>query len=60
MKVSIEGTSGEIKEILSAICNSREISNLINIDNLNESIVTPSSREKLQKSDQQKQLKMGY
>lgn len=42
MKLSVEGSSEEIKEILLAICNSREISNLINIENLNESIVTPS------------------
>jgi hypothetical protein len=60
MKLSIEGTSGEIKKILAAIYNSREDSELINIDNSNEPIVNPCFQEKLQKSDQQKQLKMGY
>jgi hypothetical protein len=35
MKLSVEGTSGEIKEILSAICISQEDNKPINIDGLN-------------------------
>ncbi len=35
MKLSVEGTKEEIKEILSAICNSQEYERIISIENSN-------------------------
>lgn len=59
MKITVEGTQEEIKEILSAICNNREDNKTISIDNLNRVIVNPFFQEKLQKFDRRKRLKMG-